>query len=118
MNLVDVLLNKKIAGLQEPQYHAILNGLGKPGVSSVTHGVIVLENGHTIRCVANYYKQKGGSPTRFESGATSCHFVRTNLQVEHAETFNCLSCHLDCWYGYQQGRLEKIRKRRKKKSMS
>ena len=113
MNLIERIAERSIGGLQENEYRAILSGEGSHTIRNRSKGIILLDDGNVINCVAQYYQPLDGRVLRFGGNSTSCHQIQKELGIP-GNVFDCVPCHRMCFDMYREGHIKRRIKRKRR----
>lgn len=84
-------------------------------VKDVKNGIIILTNGHILKCTGEYYKRPNGiKDVKNNNIVIACRNTIRNLQLEDVCCFNCVACHVKCLELLQDHDLIRKKSKRKK----
>lgn len=99
MNLVTILNNRSIAGIQEGELKSILEGT-HPSISvrMASNGMVMLSNNTVIKCVENYYRNPNShvDMKKHNNMTAKCYYVIEDLGLDGVSVNHCAQCHLRC----------------------
>lgn len=99
MDLITLMLSKKIAGLEESDFEKVLIGDHESiGVKKYGQGILMLTNNTIVKCVGNYYKSidDEGKKAKKSSAGLQCYNTQELLGVIGVDVYRCDLCHLRC----------------------
>lgn len=118
MNLVSLLNNRNIEGIQETILKEILEGTHPSvGIKYSGNGLVVLTNNKVIKCVKNYYvnpNEHGKFGGSSELNASQCFNIQKYMGLVQPDeplatilVNRCGVCHLACLRKKEEGKLKR-----------
>lgn len=99
MDLITLMLNKRIAGLEESVFEQVLMGTHESlGVKKSGQGILMLTNNAIVKCVSYYYKNTDNQDKKAKksSDGLQCYNTQEALGVTGIDIYQCSICHLRC----------------------
>lgn len=112
MNLVTILNNRSIAGIQESELKIILEG-NHPSIKlrMAANGMVMFTNNTIVKCVEEYYYNPNDPIDAKKLNQTAkCYHIIENLGLGGVDINRCGDCHLECLNKKNEGHIRRIYK--------